>query len=495
MKFSMKRILAALLAGLMLLPMAACGNATDDDTVTTDAVNQTVAEEETRDPNFTCELPDDLNYGNAEINIMYGTSPGQEDELYSERLGLGTVSDAVYERNLAVENRLGVKLVMVEGDSITSTLQTTVRAGDTSLDIYDMMSYEAIPLAISGHYLDLNRLNYVDTSKHYWVQDYNDIVTFTEENMQFLATSPAALTMFRLTYFTIFNNELMTERRLPNLYDTVENGEWTLDYQYQLIADEYVDTDGNGQRSAGDYFGYVTGGFESLDGHLVASGIRLAVRDEYGEWVFNSEKLESSADMVEKVCALNNAPGAYIETDGIGNYDIIDQFSREEGMMATTMFLALEGRIEALADVPYGIVPMPKLTREQPAYYYFVQDRVSSFGISAAIGDEARQDMLGATMEAIAYYSNEIVRPAYYDTTLSLRFMQDPRSRDMLDIMFETLSFDLGYYVGLGNVREDMRSILDGKNPAVVSRFKAWEKSAANTLKKYAKSLSKLTQD
>lgn len=493
MKCSAKRLICALLAALMILPAASCATADEDGpaAATTAAVN-TAEEAETRDPNFTCNLPDNLDYGDAEVNIMYGTSPGQEDELYSEKLGLGTVSDAVYERNLMVENRLGVKLEMIESGSITSTLQTIVRAGDESLDIFNMVSYEAIPLAISGHYLDLNRLNYVDTSKHYWVQDYNDIATFTEENMQFLATSPAALTMFRLTYFTIFNGEMMSERRMPDLYDAVDNGEWTLDYQYSLIADEYVDQDGDGRNSDGDYYGYVTGGFETLDGHLTAAGIRLAIRDEYGEWIFNSEKLESIADMVEKVCALNNAPGSFIAQDGIGAFHIIDKFAREECLMATTMFLAVENRFASLADISYGIVPMPKLNREQSHYYSFVQDRVSSFGISSAVGDPLRQDIVGSVMEAIAYYSNEIVRPAYYDTTLSLRFMQDPRSREMLDIMFETLSFDMGYYVGLGNVRDDMRSILDSTNPAVVSKFKAWEKSAKNTLAKYNRSLEKL---
>ena len=491
----LKRILCALLAGLMILPAASCA-ASDDDgpAVTTAADTQNAEEQDTRDPNYICELPDDLDFGDAEVNIMYGNSPGQEDELHSEKLGLGTVSDAVYERNLAVENQLGVKLEMIEGDNIVSTLQTTVRAGDDSLDIFNMVSYESIPLAISGHYLDLNRLDYVDTSKYYWVQDYNDIATFTDENMQFLATSPAALTMLRLTYFTIFNGEMMSERRMRNLYDAVDNGEWTLDLQYSLIADEYVDQDGNGLESDGDYFGYVTGGFETLDGHLTASGIRLAIRDENGEWVFNSEKLEAIADMTEKVCALNSAPGTFVAPDGIGVYNIINKFAREECLMATTMFLAVEKNFAALADVPYGIVPMPKLNREQAGYHSFVQDRVSSFGISAAVGDPTRQDIVGAVMESMAYHSNEIVRPAYYDTTLSLRFMQDPRSRQMLDIMFDTLTFDLGYYVGLGNVREDMRSILDSSNPAVVSRFKAWEKSAKNTLRKYSKSLEKLTQ-
>jgi hypothetical protein len=302
--------------------------------------------------------------------------------------------------------------------------------------------------------------------------------------------------MFRLTYFTSFNNELCAERRLPSLYDVVESGEWTLDYQYALVSNAYVDRDGDGTVNERDFYGYVTSRFQSQDAHLVASGIRVAVRDEHGDWEFNSEKLESLAEMVELVCALNTSPGTYMEpNDGIGVYHVIDKFARQEALMATTIFLSLERRIESLAEITYGIVPMPKLTREQPDYYTFVQDQVSSFGISAAIGTESRQSVLGAVMEAIAYHSNQLVRPAYYDTALSLRFMQDPKSREMLDIMFETLSFDLGYYIGLGNVRTDMRSILPGSNPAVASKFKAWEKQAKNELKKYEQSLNQLLQD
>ncbi len=497
MHHSCKKILAMLLAGLMLLSAVSCGKPDGEGQDTLPPKDaETLAEGETADPNYTCDLPDDLNFGGTEVNIMHTKNAGREDEMPSERLGRGAISDAVYERNLAVENQLGVKLAYVSRNDdvdVESALQTMVRAGDSSVDIFIFGSYGAIPLAISGHYLDLNRVQNVDTSKHYWIQDYNNIATFTDKNMQFLATSPAALSMFRLTYFTIFNNELFDERKLTSLYTTVENGEWTLDYQYGLVADSYIDSDGDGTFSERDFYGYITSCFQTQDAHLMASGIRVAVRDENGDWIFNSEKLDAIAEMVEKVCALNTAPGTYMEpNDGIGVYHVIDKFAREEGLMATTIFLSLERRIEALTEITYGIVPMPKMTREQPDYYTFVQDQVSAFGISAAVGSESRQAVLGAVMESIAYHSNEIVRPAYYDTALSLRFMQDPQSRNMLNLMFETLSFDLGYYVGLGKVREDMRSILPNKNPAVASKFKTWEKYAKNMLKDYEKSLDKI---
>ena len=78
MKFSMKRILAALLAGLMLLPMAACGN-TDGEGLDTlpPKEGDTLSEGETTDPNYTCGLPANLNFGGhrGQYPVRQGRGP------------------------------------------------------------------------------------------------------------------------------------------------------------------------------------------------------------------------------------------------------------------------------------------------------------------------------------------------------------------------------------------------------------------------------------
>ena len=160
--------------------------------------------------------------------------------------------------------------------------------------------------------------------------------------------------------------------------------------------------------------------------------------------------------------------------------------------MATTQFLSIETNIGPLSEFSYGIVPMPKLSKDQADYQTYVQDQVTAFGISAAIGNEDRQSMLSAVMEDIAYRSNEIVRPAYYESALSLRFMQDPQSRDILGTMFETIAFDYAYVTGVGDIRGSLRSMLPAKKLAVASRAKAWERSVNKLLEKDNEALDKL---
>ena len=498
MRASLTKLLAMTLAVLMLLSMVACGTTVDDPTDPADTT-QGAVEEDTEDMRYVCDLPTDLNYDGEEINIMYVKVAGRDDELISEELGHGTISDAVYERNVAVENQLGVKLAFVDQttDALAqAAIQTAVRGGDHTLDIFVIGTYCAIAPAIAGCYLNLNANEYVDTTKHYWSQDYNNIVTFTSENKQFLATSPAALSLFRLTYLTIFNRDQFHDRKIPDLYETVENGDWTLDYQYQLAADAWVDSDGDGRESRDDFYGFITGSCISVDAYCVASDIHLVSRDETGYMAYNKGKLDALVDMSEKVSALYNAQGTYVfngqPEDDIGKHFIIEKFAELQGLMATTQFLSIETHIDSLAGFNYGIVPMPKLTKEQKNYQTYVQDQVSAFGISAAIGNEDRQSMLGAVMEALAYQSYKIVRPAYYDSALSLRFMQDPQSREILDTMFETIAFDYTYVTDVGGVRGTLRTLLPSQNPALASRAARWESTIKKQLERDNRVIDKL---
>ena len=228
MRSSLKRLLALMLAALMLLSLAACGT-TEENPDQSESLTGSDVEDDTENQDYVCDLPEDLNYGNEEINFLYVKVAGRDDELISENLGNGTIPDAVYERNLAVENQLKVKLVFNEQttDALAqAAINTAVKGGDRTLDIFVIGTYCAVSPAIQGCYLNLNAVENVDTTKHYWSQDYNNIVTFTSDNKQYLATSPAALSLFRLTYLTIFNRELFNDRKIPDLYETVDNGEW-----------------------------------------------------------------------------------------------------------------------------------------------------------------------------------------------------------------------------------------------------------------------------
>ncbi len=490
----MKKCLCLLLATLMLLSLAACGDNSEVDSKGTQATSGDTTEADTQNMDFVCELPDNLNYGNETVNIIYADAVGRDDELVSEGgMGSGTVSEAVYERNDLVQKQLGVVLAMIPADglSVASKVNADIESSSGDYDLVVNGTYLAITPATEGKYLDLNALDNIDTSKHYWTQGYNDMVTFTENNRQYLATGSLALSSFRLMYLTIYNKALFEDNQLADLYEVVKNGEWTLDYQYNIISGQYVDSDGDGKVSKGDSYGFVTGNCVSVDPYTVAGDVHMIIKDEdTRDLKFNSEALSPLSDLVDKVQKLLQDPGTYLfktaTEDDVGLNNIVETFAMGKSLMATLMFWNMEHNVEDLASMSYGIAPIPKYSEEQKEYHSYVQDQVSSFGISAAIGDEDRQEMLAAVLESLAYHSYNVVRPAYYNNTLSSRYMQDPNSAEILDLIFESLSFD--FSSSCSNIitgcviRDSLRDIYGSRTNTVSSSTKSWSRTVDRAL-------------
>ncbi len=497
----MKKFLCLLLAGLMLLSLVACGTITDpSDGGNTSGNHQ---EHDTLDELYECDLPDDLNYGDEEVHILYAKVTGRDDELVDDGTG-SVVANAVHERNVMVEDMLGVTLVLFPeeaGDQVDDVMTRDIQSGLGDYDLVSNGTYLSVQPAMEGKYINLSNLENINPDKHYWTQGYNDMVTFTDSHMQFLVSGPLALSMFRYMYLTIYNKTLFEDNKVPDLYETVKAGEWTLDYQYSISKDHYVDKDGDSKVSDGDFYGFVTGNTISVDPYMVAADIHMITKDtETGELMYNAEALGALSDLCDKVQLLYNDASTYVyegaEKDDVPYNFIIQHFNDGNAMMATTMFLKMETNFDELAALSYGIAPMPKFSTMQKSYYSYVQDQVSCFGISAVVGDENRQEMCAAVLEALAYHSYRLVRPAYYEIALSQRYMQDPQSKEVLDMIFDTLYFD--FSSSCSNVftscviRDNLRPILSGSRNNVTSSTSSWARAVNRHLKEYNKKLESL---
>jgi ABC-type glycerol-3-phosphate transport system substrate-binding protein len=502
----MKRILCALLALLMLLSLAACG--TGDSGKSTESESATQSEEtETEanvDTSLVCDLPSNLNYKDDEVTIIYAKASGREDELVSEGLGNGTVSDAVYERNQLVESQLHVKLNLIgeDGANVATKVKTDISTSNGTPE-YDLVSngtYVAITPAIEGQYKNLSVLDNIDTSKSYWTQGYNNLTTFTSEKRQYLASGPIAISMFRLMFLTIYNRTVMENNKMEDLYDVVMRGDWTLDYQYSLISGMYVDLSGDSKRTDDDAYGFITGNIVSVDPYMVSGGVALITKDpETMELTFNSDAQAQLTELVDAVQKLLQDSGTYMysgsDMDDVGKSNIVDTFGKGNSLMATLMFWNMETNIDQLSALSYGIAPIPKYSTTQE-YRSYVQDQVSSFGISAGVRGEDRTEELAAVLESMAYHSYNVVRPAYYTNTLSTRYMQDPQSEQILNLIFKSLYFDFSQTCSnilTGScLRDLMRPIMSGKKNTVSSQMRSWNRSIPKRLTKINDSLDKL---
>ena len=124
-----------------------------------------------------------------------------------------------------------------------------------------------------GYYLNWLNMPYNDLSKPWWLGGIND-------NMQvgdaiYVAVGDTCLTTLTLT-FGVFYNRTRGEDYGYNetIYQTIRDGEWTLDVFESMVKDVYEDTNGNGMVNMGDIFGGTSGHLGGLKVGMGAESIR-----------------------------------------------------------------------------------------------------------------------------------------------------------------------------------------------------------------------------
>ncbi|MBQ7379153.1 MAG: hypothetical protein IJW70_05680 [Clostridia bacterium] len=491
----MKKMLCMFLAMLMLASLlVACANSNDP---AQDSQGEQT-EQETGDPNYTDEVPA-LNFGDETITILSRDKFGVNDEFFAESntdTQSDVVASAVYGRNMNIENRLGVTLEMLLEAEPVAKHSTAVKGGSSDYDIVTDSTYLAIQAVLKGEFVNLRDIQYIDLDKYYWTQGYNDIVSFGAENKQYLASGALALSMFRYMFVTVYNREVFESLGETDLYEVVKNGDWTLDYQNQIIADRYLDIgETPNKRDEKDMYGLITGDTVSVDPYCVAANVQLVSKNSDGEWFYNADQFERTVDLCEKVQALYNNSATYVfktaTYDDTGKTDIVEAFANGVSMMATVQVFALETNVGDLAEFDYGIAPMPKFDVNQENYATYVQDQVTAVGVSSSIADEDKLAMLGAVLECMASESYATVVDAYYSTALSYQYLQNPESKEMLDLIYNSLTFDFSGACsniiqnnGGQSIRDQLRPLFAGKSTKLGSTLTKWQKSADKALGK-----------
>ena len=491
----MKKLLCMLLVLLMVASvLMACANNADDGQGT----KGEQVEQETGDPNYTDDVPA-LSFGAETITILSRDKTGVNDEFFAES-NTDTQSDvvahAVYTRNMAIEERLEVTLQMILDEEPSEKHSTAVKGGTQDYNIVADSTYLAIQSVLKGEYVNLRDVQYIDLDKYYWTQGYNDIVSFGENNKQYLASGALAISMFRYMFVTVYNREVFESIGEDDLYEIVKNGEWTLDYQNQIISDRYLDIgETPNKKDEKDMYGLITGDTVSVDPYCVAANVQLVSKNEDGEWYYNVDQFARTVDLCEKVQALYNNSATYVfksaTYDDTGKTDIVEAFANGVSMMATVQVFALETNVGDLAEFDYGIAPMPKFDKNQQNYATYVQDQVTGVGISSTVSDEDTLTMLGAVLECMASNSYATVVDAYYSTALSKKYLQNPESQEMLDLIYDSLTFDFTGACsniiqnnGGQSIRDQLRPLFSGKSTKLGSTLTKWQKSTDKALVK-----------
>ncbi len=474
----MKRILAFLLAAVMIgCALVSCASPDTGDTETTTTAGNSESTGDstgivTTNPYASENGP--LNFGGETVKILSRSRDWVKDEIWSEGMQGETVNDAVFSRNAEVERVLGIVIEndMIDGDqyAVSDKIKLLQQDNDITYDFFANSTYSTIMYTNLGLFANLMDAEYLELEKPWFSQNFVDVASVGDA--LYLTTGSLALSMYRFIFATFINTEMIGNILDENvdLYDVVNEGKWTIDYQAELAAKAYQD-DGDGKKNDTDIFGFITNGDQiGVDPYWSALKLRIVgkTQDNWYEIVLDVDRLAAAVDKINNL-VWGEGSYSYDHTGSDAEQATIRaKFAEGGAAMATLRIIECESQ-ELRENHTYGIIPMPKFSEKQDDYYSYAHDQMTSFGIVSWLGDDQFQ-RAGAVLNEMNRQSIIIVQPAYYELALKSKYLNDEKSWNMLDRIVNGLYLDAGvlYTKEIDSIHQTLRPLI-GENKNTVA--------------------------
>lgn len=449
-----------LLCGMLLVLLAGCSSpqkpgGTDNGTASADGETTESGSGSVETPARTWEDLPRTDYGNREFMIL-----GRDYSVWSSN-DL-TVSDspstkldsAIFSRNTAVEARHNIKLVSknMTDKALTTMLEQQYMNGESDYDLYDLPLYLWGQLLLKGYFTDLTRINLLDLGESWW--DSNFVSNMTLYDQLYGIVSDATYVDKMATWSVIFNIDMISDYSLDvNLYDLVDNMEWTVERMKELAEQVNVDLGEPGMRlEDGDIYG-ICGETYNIAVFYQASGTPLVSYAD-NELVANIVNNKTQAlNVFEKIYDL------VADSTLTYNADNVDSDSRHaigRNFFRNQQTLFMVAGVNNIVNYftsfehDYGILPIPMVDSAQGRYYCGLSNYgCLVFGIPVNAQDANRS---ATVLQALACRGEKTVNPTFYNEVLKNGSSRDPDSARMLDVIFANRVYDLGVVYEFGNL-------------------------------------------
>ena len=442
-------VLALVLAGSSFASCNKGGETADTGAETPDTSKETESKDgagdtESAEPDSaTFELPDDVRFDGETFNLYIAHSSRKNDYISEEETG-DLMKDAVFARNEAVKDRLGIDLNFVSSTLTTSgadqqverdKISSLILAGDSTYDAYVNVQHTGMPGLINeGMFIDWNQIPYVNLDKDWWYSNVERDICFGTKI--FCMTGDYNLGTFADTACLAFNKTMLDELELDYPYQYVFDGTWTHDKFVEYIVAATKDLNGDGLMDLdNDRYGFGGWGYEQYPASYAGYGGETLKKDDNNMPVLNIYSVQQN-NIIDKLIELYSLPGAFREYK---TYGVDDRMFQEGRLLFNDSFI---GSIPGMRNYEdeIGFVPYPKLNEEQEDYY----SRSANIGCLTYLPvtlPEERYELVGATLETLAYIAHNEVLPKYFDVLLTVQSTRDVESEAMIPIIKDSARF------------------------------------------------------
>lgn len=476
----MKRLMCLILAVLSsLYLLAACassGKPNDSSDVSG------VGDESDTNETLTEKLgvPEQADYGGETFNILTAGNVAYEDFKFTEESTLA-LDNAQYKRKALVEQNYNIKIEQTMKKAYSSgggpgytQISTDCNAGDCNFDLALIAGYDVSVLAYSNFLYDLNSVPGIDLSKSWWDQKANE--NLSVNGVMFFTTGEITVSDNDAAFVILFNKELHEAYNLEDPYQLVYDGKWTMDKFAELCKTVTEDLNQDGLMNQNDRFGVMVWD-DSVMGIVNGAGQQCCTIADDGTielTIYN----ETTVAALEKYFDIAFDTQYAITYQRVTN-DPISMWQNDQALFWMTTMQVIPKLREMESD--FGVLPYPKLNEMQDSYYITIAPYNSQFICVPLIQNDLERT--GVITEALAYYGKQIVTPAYYDVNLIGQSTRDEESADMLDIIFDSLVFDIGYYYQIGPYNKQLILMVREYNRSFASMYDTYKNSAQNLLR------------
>ena len=461
-KFSIRVIAFMLFAVMLCASFAACAETQDPETTTetpSEALTTAPAEEATtadptKDANgyLKDDLPEDLKFNDDITLLVWDDVEHEEFQIAYENLSGDIVEQSIYDRNSKVEQRLGLTLNFIRVNGNTDNVKNwnayvgnSVSINAREFDIIASYSVSVAKNATSGYLFNMleDECEYLNFEQPWWSDLLLEQATFGD-NLYF-ASGDISRNALEMMYVCFVNTVLLEKHNLENPQDLVDSNDWTYEKFMEMCKGIYEDTDGDGKKNlskdGGDTFAYATSGTYA-DGWFYGSGASICEKNADGDIVgsptFSGERV---ANTVSMLCNLfySTDDGMYASEGGGPAHQ--NAFGQGRLLFMTDRARVSHYRLAPLDFDDFLIVPCPKYDKDQERFYTTMGNPFTLYAIPS---DTADPKMASAFIECFASEGYRTVTPAVFELSLKTRYVDDPVSASMYDIVRANIVYDMG---------------------------------------------------
>lgn len=462
----------SLLLALLLLGLTACQSGTPTDT--TDSIDTSTSN--TSAENEPSVSFAEANYNGYEFRIIrkhLGYSCYNYEYQAPEEQTAELLNDAVYARNMSAEEKYNIEIKEILADNYQDTIRNSILAGDNDFDVSLIRSEHVTGVLQPGMFLDFNEIPNLNLDQPWW--DQNARENFSVNGKLYSMTSDMSIMHYETAIILFYNQKLAEDNKLPDLYQLVRDGKWTIDKYAELTANIKSDLNGDTKYDANDLWPLAGWYDVTMPQWFIGGGVNYVEKDDNGELVLAAAAPEFETVYTKVVEALKDAKVFGSEL----NAENLLMFNSDQLLF----FSGCVGEAKEFRDMPsdFGVIPAPKLDAAQENYCTYTNYPMVIMVPSTAPDKERT----GAILEWLSYKGSEEVIPKFYETMIQTKYLRDEESVEMMD---EYIASNLIYNIGCDMISKVLRSIsrLKDDNSSITTFMASVKTSIENEIQKYS---------